>query len=302
MDVLLSELSWLIEVAVLIAVLGLYKHLGIQPGHPIALGTVCLYFMICLLWSWKNKAQFAKRCILAAPFGLLLTIVFRFVGFEMGFSIYAGMATFLFLIIRTDNWKLHLFITLITALAFTFLLASIRRGDLNIYKACIISVIVLPFAVFFVAYVGALDSKKTIELYSLLVKSIKFSGVLLLSSALFLISHNLCRHYHLGSVIPFMISGSIAMGFLGVCYWFKLGLSDSSVGNKNEGIRSKESIDRLKMSFYLFGGKDEKTDKTGKCEFCGRAICGSEVSHVIKGHTVCGQCFEKIADEKTRIT
>jgi ribosome-binding protein aMBF1 (putative translation factor) len=54
--------------------------------------------------------------------------------------------------------------------------------------------------------------------------------------------------------------------------------------------------------FYVFRGKDEKTDKAGKCEFCGRSICSSEVSHAIKGHTVCGQCYKKIEERKGRIT
>ena len=261
MNVLLSKLLWLIEILVLIAILGLYKHLGIKPGHPIALGTVCLFFIIYLLWSWKNKPEFAKRCILAAPFATLLTIVFRIVGFELVFSIYVGIATFLFLVIKTDNWKLHFSITLMTALVFTFLLVYLRHGDLNVYKAYIISGIALPFAVFFVAYVGAIDSQKTLKMRPLLGKSIKFTGVLLLSLALFFISHNLCRRYHLGLVIPFMISGLIAMGFLGVCYRFKLSLSDSSASNKNNEITNKELVDKRKMRFYIFRGKDEKTDK-----------------------------------------
>ena len=56
------------------------------------------------------------------------------------------------------------------------------------------------------------------------------------------------------------------------------------------------------MRFYLFGGKDDKTDKAEKCAFCGRSIHSFEVSHAIKDHAVCEQCYKKIEEEKARIT
>ena len=56
------------------------------------------------------------------------------------------------------------------------------------------------------------------------------------------------------------------------------------------------------MRFYVFRGKDEKTNNAGKCALCGRSIYSSEVSHAVKDHTVCGQCYKKIEEETARIT
>lgn len=53
---------------------------------------------------------------------------------------------------------------------------------------------------------------------------------------------------------------------------------------------------------YVFRGKDEKTDKSQKCAFCGGAIYNSGVPHTIKDHVVCGQCYKKIEEEKAKIT
>jgi hypothetical protein len=99
-----------------------------------------------------------------------------------------------------------------------------------------------------------------------------------------------------------MICVLLSLCLLGFCYRFKISLSDSCVSNKNNEITNKKFIDKLKSRFYLFRCKDEKTGKTGKCAFCGRSICSSEVSHTIKEHTVCGQCYKKIEEEKARIT
>lgn len=220
----------------------------------------------------------------------------------MRFSIYAGILIFLFLVIKAGNWKQHFFITLMTAVIFTFLLAYLRHGDLNEYKVYVIFGFAWPFGIFYTAYLCAVDSQKAIELRPLLRKAIKFAGATFLLLSLFLISHNLCRHYQISFAISFTISVLLSLCFLGVCYRFKISLSDSSVSNKNNEITNKKFIDKLKKRFYVFRGEYEKTNRAGKCEFCGRSICSSEVSYAIKGHTVCGQCYKKIEDEKERIT
>lgn len=306
MDSLIIRLLMLIMSLVVTAIVGHYRHRGISYGDPITFCILCPFFILSLLYEWKNKFELVKQCALAAPFATLLSIVVKVVGFDMDTSIYAGIIIFLFLVMKTDNWKRHFFITSMTALVFTFLFAylqqHLRHGDLSEYRAYIIFGLGWPFGAFYVAYLGAIRPQKTIELRPLLRKASKFAGATFLLLTLFLISHKLCRHYRLGLAISFTISVLLSLGFLGGCYWFKINLSDSSVSNKNNEITNKKFLDELKKRFYVFRGKNEKTDKVGKCEFCGRPICSSDVSHAIKDHTICEQCYKKIEEEKARIT
>jgi len=53
---------------------------------------------------------------------------------------------------------------------------------------------------------------------------------------------------------------------------------------------------------YVFRGKNEKTDKSGKCAFCGRSVYSSGAPHAIKDHVVCGLCYKRIEEEKAKIT
>ena len=281
MDIPKNKLFSLICILLVIAMVGFYRHLGIPDKSPLTFCTIYLFTAVCMLWQWRKvKTEFVKRCILAAPSALLLTIIFRIVGFETAFSIYVGMILFLFLVIKTDNCKQHFFITLMTAIIFMFLLVYIKHSALNVYKAYIISAIALPFMVFYIEYLVSINSKKTIEWGLLLLKSAKFTIVLFLSLTLLLLSNRLCRHYDVSSAISFGISVLIALGFLGFCYRFKINLSDSSVSNKT----------------------NEKTKKARKCTLCGRSIHSSELSHAIKDRTVCEHCYKKIQEEKARIT
>ncbi|MHC4706569.1 MAG: hypothetical protein ACYS8I_05730 [Planctomycetota bacterium] len=278
---ILIRLLILIVVLVVTAIVGHYRHRGIQMDDPIAFGTACSFFIILLLWSWwKEKAEFIKRCILAAPFGPLFFIVSRIIGFDMVLSIYAGIFIFLLLVIKTANWKQHFFITLITAGILTTLVASLKHDDRNVYKGYTIFALAFPFVIFYAAYLGAIGLQKTIRLRHIAVKSIVLSGALLLVFTLLLISHFSFRHHRFGFWISFMISVLLSLCLLGFCYRFKISLSDSSVSNKN----------------------DEKTNNAGKCALCGRSIYSSEVSHAVKDRTVCGQCYKKIEQEKARIT
>jgi len=293
----LIRLLVIVAVLALNAILGFYRGRGIQAGDPLAFYITCSFIVVYLLYEWKNKVELIKRCILAGPFVPIFAIVFRIAGFETVVSSHFGIIIFLFLVMKTDNWKRHFFITLMTAVIFTFLLAYLRQHedleDLNVYEIFVIFGLGWPFAVFYGAYLVAIGSQKTIELRPLLGKAIMFAGATFLLLVLFTISHFSFRHRRFGFWISFMISVLLSLGFLGFCYRFKLSASDSSVN---------KFIDKLKMRFYLFRGKDEKTDKAGKCAFCGRSIYSSEVSHTIKEHTVCGQCYKKIEEEKARIT
>jgi len=216
----------LLVVAVISIFVGFYRHRGIQLGDPISFGTACLFFILYLLWVWKNnKVEFIKRCILAAPFAPLLAIAFRTVGFDMVVSIYAGIAVFLLLIMKAANWKQHFLIILTTVLVLTILLTYIRHSNFNehmTYVILVIFCIALPFVVLYAAYLYPKDLQKTMELRPIAFKLVKFAGACFLALVLFIISHVICRYYQISFAISFMISVLIALGFLGLCKLFDI--------------------------------------------------------------------------------
>ena len=145
----------LLMVIALVAV-GFYTGHMIQLGDPLAFYILCSFVVVYLLYIWKDKLRLVKRCVLAAPFVPLFAIVFRIAGFETVVSIHFGIFIFFLLLMRTDNWKRHFLITLTTAAILTFLLAYLKyrdlRGDLNVYDPVVISVLALPFVLFYAAY------------------------------------------------------------------------------------------------------------------------------------------------------
>lgn len=303
MTVLVSIL--IIAVVALNAIHVLYRGRLIQAGDPLAVYISCSCFVAFLVYTWKNKFELLKRCILAAPFVPIFAIAFRIAKFNTVVSIHFGIMIFLCLVVEADNWKRHFFITLMTAVIFTFLLACFPRADLNVYKVSVISGLSLLLGCSYIAYVCTLYSPyslKTIRLRNLAVKLIMFSAVVLLVTTLLLISRFPLRHHRYGFGITVLISVLFALGFLGFCYLFNISFSDIYDSSKNNEIKNKKFIDKQRMRFSIFGGKDEKTDNAGKCALCGKSIYNSEQSHAIKDHTVCGQCYKKIEEEKTRIT
>ncbi len=306
--VLLIKLLAVLVVIAVSAIYGLFRHRGIQASDPLALCIVYCFVIAYLLYAWKNKLELVRRCVLAAPFAPLAAIALRVMGFETIFSILVGIGLFLFLLLKTNNWKTHFAITLLVAGMFSPMLILLRFRDsgeypkISQYHVYLIFGLVLPFLVFYGAYLRMVGSQKSIPLRSLTTKSAKFAGALLVFFGLFIVSEKVCRYYDVGLPISFVVSLLISLCFLGICHRFKLGLSDSSGTDKNDEVNPKESIDNLKMKYSLFGGKDTKSNKRETCEFCGRALRSSEVTHTIKDHIVCAQCYEKIENEKTRIT
>jgi hypothetical protein len=283
----------------------LYRGRLIQAGDPLAVYISCSCCVAFLVYTWKNKFELLKRCILAAPFVPIFAIAFRIAKFETVFSIHGGILIFLFLVVETDNWKRHFFITLMTAAIFIFLLACFPREDFNVYKISFISGLSLLLGYAYIAYICTLYSPyslKTIRLRNLAVKSIMFSGIVLSVTTLLLISRFSLRHHRYGFGITVLISVLFALGFLGFCYLFNISFSHIYDSNKNNEIKNKKYINKQRMMSSVFRGKDDKTNNAGKCALCGKSIYNSEESHAIKDHTFCGQCYKKIEEEKTRIT
>lgn len=251
MDVLI-RLLMIIIVLVVNAVVGHYRGRGIQAGDPLAFWISYLFIIVYLLYTWKNKFELVKRCILAAPFAPLSSIVFKVVGFETHFSILVGIGIFLFMVIKIDDWKRHFVITLLAAVPFAFLLVLLRWRDSNEYleiseyKVYVIFGLTLPFIVFYAAYLSIIDLQKTVVLRPLAVRSLKFTVALILFFSLFVMSEKFCRHYQLGLAISLMISILISLCFVGVCYVFKIGLSESPGSQKDNKIGDEGFLETTK--------------------------------------------------------
>lgn len=305
MDVLL-RLLLILAVFAINAVVGHFTGRGIQAGDSLAFCVTYSFIIIYLLYTWKSKLELLTRCALAAPLAVAGGIILRALGFQTVSSVLLGLGLFLFLIMETRDWKVHFMLTLTVAAVFAFLLVFHKYIDreedarISQYQVYLIFGLVLPFMVFYGLYISAIDSKSVTLLRPLVVRSAKFTGILFVFFTLFIASERLCRHHQLRLPASFAISLLIALCFLASVRWLKLSLSDNSVNDKNNDIKPKELTETFDMRRFALGGKDGKSAKTGKCEFCGRAIYSSEVSYAIKDHTVCGQCYNRIEDEKTR--
>jgi hypothetical protein len=245
----------LILILIILAICGVikfFRHYGISYGDPVIFWLVCATFGIYLLLSWKNNISLLKRCIVAMPLASVLALIPVFAGFSTVTSIHLGITIYLLLLIRTENLRQHFTITLTTATIILFTIAAFKlmgwnRENLNIYRIYTLLGCTLPALSFYAAYLASVKFNKTIKLLPLLSNSLKFTGVTFLLFVLFTVSHMVCRHYRLGLMIPFAISVLLALGFLWVCYRFKINLSDNSIsGIKKNEIMNQKFIDKPK--------------------------------------------------------
>jgi len=99
--------------------------------------------------------------------------------------------------------------------------------------------------VFYESYCVRSRSQKKPELLHIAVKSIKFAGAIFLLLVVFTASQILCKHFHIGFWISFIISVLISLGFL-VCYYL-FGIKNPAFSNDStKKLKKKnESIDDL---------------------------------------------------------
>ena len=102
---------------------------------------------------------------------------------------------------------------------------------------CIIAVLV-----FYESYCARSRLQQVLKFRPVAVKSVKFAGAILLLLVVFTASQMLCKHFHIGFWISFMISVLISLCFLGACYLFKIknpafsNDSTKKVKKKNEAM------------------------------------------------------------------
>jgi hypothetical protein len=275
MDAAKSKLLWLVELLILTAICGIYRYFGIPAKSLPTVFTIYLVVAVPMLWSWRNaKTELIKRCILAVPFVISLIIIGKLFGFGTLFSVYIGMLLLLCLLIKTDNWKLHLIITFTTSLVLTFLNVYLGYGAPTQYKPFIISAVAIPIGTFYLAYLSAIVSKEPVKFRRLFANSIKFAIALLSMLYLLVLSWQLCRHYNISFAISFGISALIALGFLGFCRLFN--------------IKHPAASDIQESNL-------KKTKRTNECECCGKAGLPQELLFKIdSGQRVCADCLKNM--------
>jgi len=116
----------------------------------------------------------------------------------------------------------------------------IAIGCAYIIAGCVIAVLV-----FYESYYVRSRSQKKPELLPIAVKSVKFAGAIFLLLVVFTASQMLCRHFHIGFWISFMISVLISLCFLGVCYLFNIKNPAFSNDSTKKVKKKSEAMDDL---------------------------------------------------------
>jgi hypothetical protein len=252
--------------------------------NPYACGGVCTVLLLIIFDSWKdNKKELLNRTILATPFVLLIVVLsiltlskFNSTTIFHNNTIYYdfGMLSFFGLMARTNQLKRHYVITLATAVVCFIAIQIFVRSERSGWGVYIAFGCGLPAMVFYSAYCKRLYENSNVEIRPLAMESIKFAGAIFLLLVSFITALLLCDYYHLGYVIPFIISILLSLGFLGACKFF----------NIRDPAASGEPESRVK-----------KTKRAGECECCGKIGLPQELLFKIdSGQRICAACLAKI--------
>jgi amino acid permease len=128
----------------------------------------------------------------------------------------------------------------------------IAIGCAYIIVGCVIAVLL-----FYESYCARSRSQKDFKFRPVAVKSVKFAGAIFLLLVVFTASQMLCRHFHIGFWISFMISVLISLGFLRACYLFKIKNPAFSNDSTKKVKKKNEAMDDLqkKLSNSDFSDK-----------------------------------------------
>lgn len=109
----------------ILLILSLCGDVSALFGDPIVGVALLLTWILYSLWSWKNKKELFKRCVLALPFALLTLVLLKFAVFRRSDSwpFAFGMLMFILLTRETKNLKGSFVISLIIGAILVILLA-----------------------------------------------------------------------------------------------------------------------------------------------------------------------------------
>ena len=118
------------------------------------------------------------------------------------------------------------------------------RTYITIGCAYIITGCVIAVLAFYESYCARSSrSPENPEWHTLLSKSIKFAGAIFLLLVVFTVSQILCKHFHIGFWISFIISVLVSLGFLEFCHRFNMDnlfSIDESTTKKTTEKKNKE--------------------------------------------------------------
>jgi len=110
-----------------VAILEFCGLLDYSFGAPMIMWVIFLFWVVYSLFSWKDKREIFKRCVLALPFVLLAIVLLRLTVFGLSVSISCGVLLFIMLTTKTKNLKQHYIISLVTAAILIILVVVIKR-------------------------------------------------------------------------------------------------------------------------------------------------------------------------------
>ena len=192
-------------------------------GDPIVIWAMGILLLLYSFDLWEDKKELAKRCFWALPFSLLVLVLAKISGFSILISCLSGLLLFYALIIEAKDVKLHYVITLITTLILFCCAFMFKTRVTSLWTLYIISGGGFAGLAFYQSYARKLEqSQKIPSLWPIAFASIKFGVACITAVMLLIISHVLCKQYHLGFAVSFTIAVLIALSFLVLCRVFSI--------------------------------------------------------------------------------
>jgi hypothetical protein len=110
---------------VLLGILGIMSilgHNGMWLGVPVWLWTIFLWWVAHSFYSWQDRRELLKRCLIALPVAFSVAILLWLTNFRILICQSAGVLLFLALIGEAKNLKRHYVVTIIVAILLILLI------------------------------------------------------------------------------------------------------------------------------------------------------------------------------------
>lgn len=192
-------------------------------GDPMIVWGMGILLLLYSFNLWEDKKELIKRGCLALPLAVLFMIIAILSGFTAFVFCLLGLLLFYALIIEVKDIKLHYTITLITT-SILFGCAFVFKNHVtSLWTLYVICGIAFSGLAFYQSYLNRMERSQEIpSLWPIAFASIKFGVACITAVMLLIISHVLCKQYHLGFAVSFTIAVLIALSFLVLCRVFSI--------------------------------------------------------------------------------
>ena len=217
---------------------------------------IALFLLGYVRFSWKsNMAELLKRVRFAIPLALIVSIFTIIMRFDSFIGMTAGLFTFILLLFKTSNCKQHFSVIMTLALASVIMLKFLQilfpadGGQMTypLLRSTLLLACCLPILNFLSLYMSKLLKAETPALRPILVRTVKFSIVVSLFFAIFLILSDIGDERGISLPIQILVSSLLSIFFLVICYIFDLSLIERKKKPKNIINELHEELE----DFYL---------------------------------------------------